>query len=204
VDQKTTHCKTLFKTHAIQLNKEEFLRVHQNDPCLVIQESINHQLQNVKKLIFNLLEMNEYTYLRSIRGVISEIYEKIGRFSVEIEAKVATIAEKYESKIRDIEGKFERLESRHSVQEKKVIDSLVEKNFQLSGRIVELEEVLKAQEKKMQKVEIGFDVLDNTHEDESRLVSTENSVADRSELSGGFRTTGQGVGFNCYMTSKVA
>lgn len=208
VDKKKTNCKTLFKTHAIQLNKEGFLRIHKNDTCPIIQESICNELQNVKKLISNVLEMNEYTYLRSIRGLISEIYDKIGKINVEIEAKVATMAEKYEFKIKELEGKCEKLECRYSVQEKKVIDSLVEKNLQLSGRITELEEVLNTQKNK-QKVKIEFDFLSSTKhsgivfEDESRLVSTENSTAERNELNHTSRTPEQDLGLNCYILNKV-
>lgn len=142
VQSKKSNPTAMFKTHAIYLNKEEFQKIHKNNEPKVIHESIVKELNRVKELIECIAGQADSTPLKSFRGLIKEIYQKISNLSVDIEAKTVVLIEKYEDKVENLMQQIKKYEQNCSVQEKQVIDSLIQKNISLSSQNSDLEKTL--------------------------------------------------------------
>jgi hypothetical protein len=185
--------KSLFKTHAIFLNKEEIQKIHKNDEPRVFSEKITSDLLKIKEKLKKIIDLPDSSCIKSFRGVIQEVFQDFSKLSVDIEAKVQVLMEKFEEKTEELNEKVKKYEKNLSVQEKEVIDSLVQKNLTLSSEVVSLEKsenLLKVifKQEKILKLEENLKLLTDqfifslNDPEEHRYLSTENNAEDGNKL----------------------
>ena len=145
LEKKCLDPKELFKTHAVKLTKDSFIKSKSVSAGPDSQIDILEQVSAMKKILSWILEQKDESPIRSIKASLNQLFTMIKTIQVEIEAKSQIIISTYKNKIALLQQKLMTSSYDFEKKEKETIDFLVFKNIKLSTSTCELESKIKDQ-----------------------------------------------------------
>ena len=145
LEKKCLDPKELFKTHAVKLTKESYIKSKSFSTSPDSQIDVLEQVSAMKKILSWIFEQKDELPIRSIKAPLNQVFAMIKTIQVEIEAKSQIIISTYKNKIALLEQKLTDSINDFNKKEKETIDLLVLKNMKLSTSVYELETKIKEQ-----------------------------------------------------------
>lgn len=183
---KTIDPKLLYKKHAVQLTKESVIKKYANNTTENIIKDIQEPLSVIKSILNWIIDQNDDVTLKMIRNNIENALQHMKIVSVEIEARLDVLTSAWEAKIKALEDQACENVLKVECQQKDLVKSLIEKNFQISNELCSYEKKICEQELIINKlkVEAQNQVVMFCCEEtaESKEVSGKNSNADKEEV----------------------